>query len=120
GDWVAYRINRFNEYGDDERLRIHSGTGFGPVLGVAGDRVQFCANGFRINGILKPSLPYMPSAGSFVVPEKHWFIWPNYRINGNDRHANLGSVLFRLADVSVEQYAGKPFKRWFWRGQTLP
>ena len=51
--------------------------GFGPVLAVPGDRVEFSTKAFSVNGVPQPLLPHMPAGGKLVVPENHWFIWPN-------------------------------------------
>ena len=119
GDWIAYHITRSAEYGDDMAIHIHSGTGFGPVLAVAGDTVEFSAKGFSINGVLHPLLPDMPSSGSFVVAQKHWFIWPSYSVSGHGYQSRVSSLMLELANVSEDQYAGKPFKHWLWRKQVL-
>lgn len=120
GDWIAYRIAYSYENGDDAWVHIHSGIGFGPVLGMAGDSVEFSSKGFLVNGVLRPSLAYMPSSGSFVVAQKQWFIWPNYSVSGHGYASHVTSIMLGLANVSEQQYAGKPFKHWFWRKQTLP
>ncbi|HTV39515.1 MAG TPA: hypothetical protein VMF08_02995 [Candidatus Sulfotelmatobacter sp.] len=119
GDWIAYRISRYSEYGDDEYVHVHSGTGFGPVLGVAGDNVVFSTNGFLVNGVLHPPLPDMPSSGSLVVAEKHWFIWPSYSVSGHGYQSRITSMMLELANVSEDQYAGRPFKHWFWNEQVI-
>jgi hypothetical protein len=120
GDWIAYRILGSTEYGDDTAIHIHSGTGFGPILAVAGDSVEFSGKGFTVNGLLHPPQPYMPSSGSFVVAPKHWFIWPSYGVGGHAYQSRVSSIMMELANVSEDQYAGTPFKHWFWRKQILP
>lgn len=119
GDWIAYQINDSSGAGDDTRIHIHSGIGFGPILAVAGDAVQFSANDFSVNGVRHPALPNMPSNGSFVVAQHQWFIWPNYNVNGHGYVNQVPSIMLKLANVSEDQYAGKPFKHWFWRKQIL-
>ena len=119
GDWIAYHISYSTESGDDEWIHIHAGTGFGPVLAVAGDTVEFSAKGFSVNGVPHPLLPNMPSSGSFVVAPKHWFIWPSYSVSGHGYQSLVSSLMLELANVSEDQYAGKPFKHWFWRKQVL-
>lgn len=119
GDWIAYHISRGDESGDDAWVRIHSGTGFGPVLAVPGDTVEFSANGYSVNGVPHPLLPNMPASGSFVVAKKHWFIWPSYSVSGHGYGGVVASVMLELANVSEDQYAGKPFKHWFWREQII-
>ncbi|HEV2328757.1 MAG TPA: hypothetical protein VGY56_08225 [Verrucomicrobiae bacterium] len=119
GDWVAYHISYSTQYGDDAWVQIHSGTGFGPVLGVAGDVVEFSSKGFSVNGVRRPSLPYMPAGGSFIVSTNQWFIWPSYSVSGHGYQSRVSDVMLNLAKVSEEQYAGKPLKHWLWRKQDL-
>lgn len=123
GDWIAYNLSEYvisvhgNRYAGD-----HPGLGFGPVLAMAGDRVGFLTNAFTVNGIAHPRRPHMPGAGNFMVPENHWFIWPDFAISGhgNIGEADISAAMLERADVPENQFVGKPFKRWFWRQQSLP
>lgn len=124
GDWVAYSLAEVSE-GEAHHggaVWFHGGTGFGPVLAVAGDRLVWSTNGFAVNGTWRPNLAHMPDSGEWIVPEKHWFIWPNLAISGhgNVGEATINRTLLRLADVAPEQFLGQPFQRWFWRSQRLP
>ena len=122
GDWVAYRLSGYvisvhgYRYGGD-----HSALGFGPVLALAGDRVNFLTNTFTVNGIPHSCLPYMPASGNFTVAKNHWFIWPNFDISGHGiGEFDISAAMLERADVSENQFVGKPFKQWFWRQQSLP
>jgi hypothetical protein len=123
GDWIAYTLSGYviSVHGYRNRNGA-SGLEYGPVLAVGGDRVQFSTNAFTVNGIPHPLLPHMPDSGNFVVPENHWFIWPNFAINGhgNVGEASISAAMMESADVSENQFVGKPFQRWFWRRQSLP
>lgn len=124
GDWIAYTLASIAQ-GEAENggaIRFHGGTGLGPVLAVAGDRLSFSNHQFAVNGVWQTDLPHMPPSGELVVPEKHWFIWPNLAISGhgNVREESISATLLRLADVSPEQYLGRPLRRWVWRKQILP
>jgi hypothetical protein len=124
GDCVAYSLPETSE-GEAHNggaVWFHGGAGLGPILAMAGDHVVFSGDGFSVNGVSHPGLPHMPQAGEWIVPEKHWFIWPNLAISG---HGNVGEqriseTMLELADVSSTQYLGQPFHRWFGRKQTLP
>jgi hypothetical protein len=124
GDWIAYSLDSLS-VGDAHRqggaVRTQAGIGCRVVLGVAGDRVRFTPQTFEINGVAQPRLPHMPVEAEFVVPEKHWFIWPELAISNpaNAAEAAISATLLQLATVSEAQFIGKPFKRWFWRRQTL-
>lgn len=119
GDWVAYSLASNIGAGS---VWFHGGVGFGPILAMANDHVGFWPNAFTVNGTPHPSLPHMPVSGEWIVPEKHWFIWPNLGISG---HGNVGepaisSAFMALADVAPAQYLGRPYQSWFWRKQPLP
>ncbi|MDE3069035.1 MAG: hypothetical protein KGJ60_16005 [Verrucomicrobiota bacterium] len=123
GDWVAYAL-------PGHLISIHgyqnvyggTGLGLGPALATAGDRVEFSTNSFAVNGVRHPLLPHMPVFGSWVVPENHWFIWPEVSMSGHGEvgEAAISSTMLQMADVSETQFVGKPFDRWFWRKQMLP
>jgi len=123
GDWITYTLSGYiisghgNQYADN-----HSGMGFGPVLALAGDRVVFSTNGFTVNSVRHPLRPQMPVTGSLIVPGNHWFIWPDLDISGHGyiSQSAISGVMLQLADVSEQQFVGKPFKRWFGRQQFWP
>ncbi len=124
GEWLAYSLAELStgeahEYG---AVWFHGGAGLGPVLAVAGDRVVFSAAGYSVNGMVYPSLPHMPAAGEWMVPEKHWFVWPNLAISGhgNVTEQQISSAFLALADVAPDQFLGQAFHRWLWRIQTFP
>jgi len=118
GDWVAYTLE-----GDDLARGLYSRAGLGlrPVLAGAGDHVRFNPETVVVNGVSSPRLAHMPTTGALVVPEKNWFIWPQFDISnrGNTAEATIAATILRLATVSEAQFVGKPFKRWFWRRQHL-
>jgi hypothetical protein len=124
GDWVMYSQNsgQTGEAHNGGAVWVQAGFGWGPVLAMAGDRVKFSTNAFMVNGKTQPLLPHMPTSGEVVVPEKHWFIWPELDISGhgNVGEVNISAAMLQMATVSQEQFIGKPFKRWFWRRQITP
>ncbi|MFO1511731.1 MAG: hypothetical protein U1F83_02270 [Verrucomicrobiota bacterium] len=123
-DWIIYEVeslNVGNAHREGGAVLAQAGFGWGPVLGMPGDRILFTSHSFELNGVARPRLPHMPAAGEFVVPEKHWFIWPELAISNpaNASEAAISATMLRLATVSEAQFVGKPFKRWFWRRQHL-
>jgi hypothetical protein len=123
GDWVVYSLAGSasgNAHGGGA-VRVESGFGYGPVLATAGDRVEFSTNSFSINGVTRPLLPYMPTAGEVVVPEKHWFVWPelDISVNRNVGDAAISDVMLKLAVVPESRFIGQPFKHWFGRRQPF-
>ena len=124
GDCVAYSLPETSEGAAHEggAVWFHGGAGLGPFLAVGDDHVVFSENGFSVNGTLHAALPSMPHSGEWIVPEKHWFIWPNLVISGhgNVSEQRISETMLELADVSPGQYLGRPFRHWFWRPQTLP
>lgn len=121
-DWVAYRIPENANWSEGGGVIVRSGLEIGRVQAVAGDTVRFSEDAFSVHGQSQPRLPHMPTSGEVLVPEKNWFIWPELGINGhgNIGEGNLSSAMLRLANVSEEQYLGKPFNRWFGRRQITP
>ena len=117
GDWVAYTYE--NDRGTG--LYARAGLGLQPILAVAGDRVRFKPDTFEVNGVSSPRRAHMPTTGEVMVPEKNWFIWPEFAISnrGNVAEAALSATMLRMAVVPDVQFVGKPFKRWFWRRQHV-
>jgi hypothetical protein len=116
GDWVAYRVPD----GGSHQVFIRGGIGFDRVLALPGDLVRFEQRGYSINGVTTPLRPDMPRQRDWVVPEKHWFIWPDLGIGGHGAVPGgaLSEAMMDLATVSQEQLIGKPYERWFWRRQV--
>ena len=124
GDWAMYSLQE-QFRGDAHRaggaILVRSGFGWGPVLALAGDRVEFSTNSFAVNGTEHPLRSHMPTSGELIVPEKHWFVWPEFDTysRGNVSEANVSALMMQLATVSEIEFIGKPFKHWFWRRQLL-
>jgi len=118
GDWIAYNLSDSN---NTYYVRVDSGIAMGPVLAMPGDKVEFSATTLSVNGVSQPRLPNMPITGTFVVPEKRWFIWPDLARHGHGdvSEASISDKLLQLAMVKEEQLIGRPFQRWFWRRQIL-
>jgi hypothetical protein len=123
GDWVMSRLQVHNPrdvYGRDAAVWIDAGFSWGPVLAVAGDTVVFSMNSFSVNGLEQARLRHMPVSGKLVVPEKHWFVWPELAIRQwNMSEETLSDLMLQLATVSETEFIGKPFTRWFWRKQEF-
>jgi len=71
--------------------------------------------------VARPLLPHMPTSGEIVIPEKSWFIWPDFDIGGGHGYvggAAISATLLKMAMVEEQQFVGKPFKRWFGREQV--
>ena len=123
GDWVMYSLAGAYQ-GDPEAggaIWLQSGYGWGPVLALGGDHVAFSTNRLSINGVNYPLQPHMPQDGEIIVPEKHWFVWPEIDISGHGhvRQDAVSSAMMHLAVVPETEFIGKPFKSWFWREQIL-
>jgi len=119
GDWVAYRID--GVAGD--HLHLEDGFGFGQVQAMGGERIVFSPGSFQINAAVFSRRPFMPIEGTWVVPEKHWFIWPDSVMSNAGDHRlddSIAQLMRQVAMVGEPQYAGKPLRHWFWRRQNLP
>jgi hypothetical protein len=86
---------------------------------IEGDLLVFTPNHLLVNGVAQPRRPQMPVSGEFSVPEKYWFIWPDFDISnrGNVSTEAVASAMVSRAIVSPNQLVGKPFARWFHRRQ---
>jgi len=104
------------ETGDAHRggaVWVGAGFGCGPVLAVAGDRVEFFANAFRgMRGACRFFCTHMPNFRTLTVPEKHWFIWPAFLIYTNTEilAKQTSCTMLQMATGSQTQFIGKPFK----------
>jgi hypothetical protein len=119
GEWIAYTLAG-DGGGGGQGVYIQSGMSLGPVLGIEGDRILFSRESFQVNGVAQPRLDNMPASEELVVSEKHWFIWPKLTIRGGHGavpEATLVGIFVQLANVSQQQFEGKPLKRWFWHRQ---
>lgn len=116
GDWVAYNFPG----GAGAGLVWHGGIGLRPVLARGGDRVKFLPDRFEVNGLASPRQKHMPTSGELIVPQKYWFIWPEFVIPGHASDAAVAEAKMQNCLVSENQFIGKSFQRWFWRRQQLP
>ena len=111
GAWIAYAIDGSGGHG----IYVRDGFGLGPVLALPGDRVRFTKSALEVNGVPQALLPYMPQDGEWVVPQEHWFVWPEVAISG---HGNapadaISATLMQMSTITEERFVGRPFKRWF-------
>ncbi len=115
GAWIAYTIAG----GSGQGLYAREGFGLGPVLALPGDQVRFTKSALEVNGVPQPRLEYMPEVGEWVVPQKHWFVWPEVAITryGNAPAGAISATVVQMGTITEYQVVGRPFKRWFWRRQ---
>lgn len=115
GAWIAYAIEGSGGHG----FYVQGGFGLGPVLALPGDRVRFTQSALEVNGVPQALLPYMPHAGEWVVPQKHWFVWPEVAIagHGNTPADAISATLMQMGTIPEERFVGRPFKHWFGRRQ---
>jgi hypothetical protein len=115
GEAVAYSFDGFAQHG----LIVHGGLGFGPLLALPGDYVLFTRDHFEVNGVSQPLRALMPTVGDCVIPEKHWFVWPELAISGHGYalDSSLSSTVLALGTISERQVIGQPLRRWLWRRQ---
>jgi hypothetical protein len=125
GDAVAFRVaplsGRFDNGTDHGAVIVEAGYGFGAVLGLSGDVIQFTPTNYFINGQPRRREKAMPETGQFTIPPKSWFLWPDFAIYGNGRAAQMqAEELFRaLGVVAQTNFVGRPFQRWFFRRQRV-
>jgi type IV secretory pathway protease TraF len=122
GDAVAYQISEARAQSAQRRsLYVREGFGIQRVLALPGDRVAFKPGKLFVNGQPGTAMPYMPTGGEFMVPEKTWFIWPALDIEFRNRGpgADVSEAFKELAMVPETEVIGKAFRSWFWRRQSL-
>ncbi len=59
-------------HGGGGAVWVRSGVGWGPVLALPGDRIQFSTNGFSVNGVQQTNLAHMPMGGELVMATNRW------------------------------------------------
>lgn len=118
GDEVAYRLLARNT----TSVRMREGLTFGRVMAVGGDQVMFRPDSVLVGNERHPRRERMPSDGTVIVPENHWYIWPQVNIGnyGNISAETIARALSESAIVAQADLVGKPYRRWFWREQTIP
>lgn len=115
GDVVAYSFEGFSEH----ELFIRAGLGLGPILALPGDEVRFTPSTFEVNGVAQPRLALMPDSGQWTVPEKRWFVWPQFAMSGHGYAAisGISESIISLGTISENQVLGRPCRWWMWRRQ---
>jgi hypothetical protein len=122
-DWIAYRVSGGGYgHGQEAPVWVRGGCMFGRVIAVAGDEVAFHPHNVSVNGELRARLANMPTNVTIHVDQRCWFIWPEMAINneGQVGGAIIMDAMMRLAIVPETSYIGIPYRRWFWRKQSLP
>jgi len=64
-----------------------------------------------VNGEARPLLPHMPNSGTLTVPEKNWFIWPEFDIyeHGNVNEANVSAIMLQNGNrIPENSSSGNP------------
>lgn len=118
GSWIVHETPRLRATG----LIVHSGVAFAPVLALPGDTVEFHRGTIRVNGTDLPRQDNMPTDGSLVVQEGHWFVWPRLNVVANNAGLdgeNLRGIALGQASIPFPNLRGIAFKRWFHREQIL-
>jgi hypothetical protein len=115
GEWVAYSFESTGDHG----LIVHEGMGLSQLLALPGDTVRFAESTFDVNGLSQPRLHLMPTAGEYVIPEKHWFVWPKLAISGHGEVpvTEVAQTLMSLGTLSEDRFLGTAPRRWMWRQQ---
>jgi signal peptidase I len=117
GDCIAYQVAEFRL----GMYRVEAGYGLDRVIGLPGDRIQFMTNQFLVNDVPHPLQPHMPRTGEWVVPKKHWFVWPNLAITGHGAtDEKYLSELYRTNGmIDQSKFVGRSYSHWFWRRQSI-
>jgi hypothetical protein len=125
GDWIAYAVSGtqtwFNNAQAHGTMILQDGFSLGKIAGAPGDVINFSKTNFSVNGIAFSREPQMPTEGELVVPDEHWFIWPDFAMNmrGAAAAIHVEELLKNRSLIAQTNFVGVPFKRWFFRKQTL-
>jgi hypothetical protein len=119
------RVFRFGGGGVARGLMLGQGYVVAEIRGGPGDRIRFDHGQYFVNGRAYPARPLMPPAGAWVVPENHWFIWPDssIRVQGALPVMDPGqreALLREIALVPASRLVGRPVRWWFWRKLYVP
>lgn len=125
GDRIMFHLDEAQigqAHGGNGAVWVRAGVGWGPVLGLPGDRVMFSTNSFSINGAWQTNLAHMPMEGEMLIPTNRWFVWPEFGINshGNVSEANIAGLILQLATITSTQMTGRPYPAWLGRKQKIP
>ncbi len=117
GQWILFEIGD-RVSGASDGIVLREGLGYSPILATPGDTLRFTTNQFFVNGVSVARREYMPLGGEHVIPEKHWFAWPDVVRGGQGGNLNVVAArLLEAATVPEEEVLGTPYHRWFWRKQ---
>jgi hypothetical protein len=119
GTWIVHQTTARSGWG---AVRVYEGISFAPVLALPGDTVAFTRAAIQVNGTDLPRQNDMPTEGSMVVPEGHWFVWPRLNVAVNTAGVDaetLRGVMLSQSSVPFDNLRGVPFSRWFHRQQVL-
>jgi hypothetical protein len=97
----------------------------GEVRARGGETVAFSAQGGRAGQRQFLARPLMPTDGEWMVPENHWFIWPEsgMELRGNAAAGTAAARTLAMIDISFvpeSRLVGRALRRWFWRTFEIP
>ncbi len=119
------RVFRFGGVAGVPAALLGQGFVVAEIRAGPGDRIQFDHEIYLINGRPQPTRPLMPQAGEWLVPENHWFIWPDssIRVTGALPAMDSGprdALLRAMALMPSSRVIGRPLRWWFWRELYVP
>jgi len=120
GQVMLYRLNGRIYGAGAGAAAFRGGFGLGEVLGMPGDVLEFSREHFRVRGRRAPRMPHMPVFGEVTVLPDHWWIWPRVRVLRAPAAGVVTDAFLDQAMVSRAQYAGRPYRRWFFWRQDIP
>jgi hypothetical protein len=119
------RVFRFGGVAGVQGVLLGQGYVVAEVRGGPGDRIRFDHENYTVNGRSYPTRPLMPQTGEWLVPENHWFIWPDSSIRVTGAlpamdSASRDTLLRAMALVPSSRVVGRPLRWWFWRNLYVP
>jgi hypothetical protein len=95
------------------------------IRGEPGNHIRFDRGYYLVNDRAFAARPLMPQSGEWMVPENHWFIWPDSSIKVHGAlpaldAGQLDALLREMAFVPSSRLVGRPLRWWFWRSLYVP
>lgn len=117
GQFILYQTDGGHYGSAGQVLNFAAGFGFGEVLGLPGDTLEFSKEHFRVLDRWRSRLPHMPQSGSRSVAAGSWFVWPRFReVRNIAAPQQITEAFLDQSAVPQAEFVGRPYRRWFfWR-----
>ncbi|MBX3731260.1 MAG: hypothetical protein KF791_01555 [Verrucomicrobiae bacterium] len=116
GSVIAYRLTGWRS----GEFVFRDGLGLGPVIALAGERVEFLPDGVRVGLRRGPLQPWMPVGAALTVWADAVFVWPQFDVRAIGQSGIAEQIYLDSAKVTRANFIGRPYQRWFFHRQVQP